>query len=255
MNRQRVDYDTLAPTYNQRYIASDRPAIAAALRDLVASIHAQRVLEVGCGTGRWLEALHSVAPTAAGLDPSRGMLRQAQQRALPVHLVQGRGETLPLTAGAFELVSCVNVLHHLSEPRTFFGEARRILAPGGQLAIIGMDPHDMRNTWYVYEFFEGVYAHDLRRFPVQETVLRWLADTGFVELERRAVETIESEWTGKHVFSDPFLERNATSQLAQLDEAAYASGVQRIRTALSRDPSQKFRTILHMEMLVGTVPD
>ncbi len=183
MRQPRVDYDALAPTYNQRFVASDRPAVATALQDLVATTPGQRALEVGCGTGRWLEALHTVASAVYGLDPSQGMLRQAQQRALPLRLVQGRGESLPFATGVFELVSCVNVIHHMRDPRTFIREALRSLTPKGTLAIIGMDPHDTRNAWYVYDFFEGVRMNDLNRFPAHGTVLCWLMEAGFVGLE------------------------------------------------------------------------
>lgn len=253
MSRSRVDYDTLAPTYNQRFVVSDRPAMAAALQDLATESSARQILEVGCGTGRWLEALHAAAFTVFGLDPSRGMLQQARQRPLPLRLVQGWGESLPYAAGAFELVSCVNALHHMTDPRAFIREARRVLAPGGRLAIAGTDPHDTRNAWYVYDFFEGVYAGELSRFPVHETVLQWLAEAGLVGVERRAIETIEAVWTGEAVLTDPFLQKHATSQLALLDETAYAAGLQRLTAAAAQDPTRNFRTVLHMEMLVGTV--
>lgn len=255
MNRQRVDYDALAPTYNQRFAVSDRPAMAAALQALAAENAARRILEVGCGTGRWLEALYAAAFAVFGLDPSRGMLRQARQRALPLRLVQGQGEILPYAASAFELVSCVNALHHMSDPRAFIREARRVLAHGGKIAIASSDPHNGRNSWYVYDFFAGVQARDLHRFPAHETVLQWLTEAGFVGVERRAIEIIESVWVGEQVFSDPFLQKHATSQLALLDEAAYAAGRQRIAAAVAHDPERRFRTGLHMEMLVGMVGD
>lgn len=256
MKRARVDYDTLAPTYNQRFVVSDRPAMAAMLQSLATESAACQILEVGCGTGRWLEALHAAAFHAAaftvfGLDPSRGMLEQARQRSLPLRLVQGQGESLPYADSGFELVSCINALHHMNDPRAFIREARRVLAPGGRLAIASMDPHDTRNAWYVYDFFEGVHARDLSRFPAHETVLQWLAEVGLVEVERRAIETIEAGWTGEAVLTDPFLQKHATSQLALLDEVAYAAGLQRLAAAFVQDPTRRFRTVLRMEVLVG----
>ncbi len=61
----------------------------------------------------------------------------------------------PIPDASFHLVFCVNALHHFDQPRSFITEARRLLAPGGTLVIIGMDPHAGRDEWYVYQYFYG----------------------------------------------------------------------------------------------------
>ncbi len=48
----RVNYDQIASTYHQRYAVNRLEGVAAALKSLVQQVHAERVLEVGCGTGR-----------------------------------------------------------------------------------------------------------------------------------------------------------------------------------------------------------
>ena len=52
-----VDYDRIAPTYDARYAANERSGTGAALRALVETRRAVQVLEVGCGTGHWLQEL------------------------------------------------------------------------------------------------------------------------------------------------------------------------------------------------------
>ena len=68
----RPNYDNIAPEYNQRYDSSPVPERAKALLDLVQQIKARRVLEVGCGTGFWLNLLGARVETAYGLDYSLG---------------------------------------------------------------------------------------------------------------------------------------------------------------------------------------
>jgi ubiquinone/menaquinone biosynthesis C-methylase UbiE len=75
-----VDYDKLAATYDRRfaYEAGARKGVAATLLALADEVRARRVLEVGCGTGRWLEILTSSDRWVCGLDPSVGMLEVAR---------------------------------------------------------------------------------------------------------------------------------------------------------------------------------
>ncbi len=51
----------------------------------------------------------------------------------------------------------------------FIKEAYRVLKPGGVLAVIGHDPHEEGvSAWYIYTSFDGVYATDKKRYPVQK---------------------------------------------------------------------------------------
>lgn len=257
MFNKHVNYDTLAPTYDQRFANDhDRPATARALIDLAHHLGAQTILEVGCGTGRWLAELRTVADRCYGLDPSKGMLAQARHRATPIHLTRGRGERLPFPDGMFDLVYCVNAIHHMDGQQTFIQETRRVLRDSGALAVIGMDPHEQRETWYVYEYFEGVYETDLSRFPSWETVLDWMRAAGFERVERRLVERIIDHKTSATVLNDPFLQKHTSSQLALLSDTAYAAGVQRIKIAVAEAEAAGktliFPTELIMEMVCGT---
>ena len=90
MSHHSVDYDAIASTYNQRFDKADRPATARALEKLAHRSGAHRILEVGCGTGRWLAALAVFTEHCHGLDLSSGMLAQAHSRDANIHLTRGR---------------------------------------------------------------------------------------------------------------------------------------------------------------------
>ncbi len=254
MADQRVNYDEIAATYNRRFEHGQHAGTAAALKALSDEVNAAQVLEVGCGTGRWLADLEA-GRQVVGLDLSVGMLRQAQVRNNRLHLVGGRAGRLPFPSQAFDLVYCVNALHHFEAPRQFIGEARRLLKPGGVLAVIGMDPRGQRETWYIYEYFKGAYETDMRRFPSWGTVLDWMAAEGLEPITWQIVERIHERWVGREVLSDPFLEKNSTSQLILLSDEAYAAGLQQIEAALAEAESAGreigFRTEVRLGMMAG----
>lgn len=255
MNRPAsLNYDQVAANYNVRFGAEyDRPNVAAALLALAHEVGARRVLEVGCGTGRWLAALSASGVAAYGLDPSRGMLAQAQARGAPLHLTRGRGEQLPFPTAAFDLVYCVNAIHHMRGQREFVQEARRLLRPGGAMAVLGFDPRQHRENWYVYDYFPGTYEFDLTRHPAHAEVLDWLRAAGLEQVQRRVVDRIDADKVGHAILADPFLRQDAVSQLALLSDADYAAGLRRIEAAVAADETTVFSTHLVMELLVGYV--
>jgi ubiquinone/menaquinone biosynthesis C-methylase UbiE len=260
---RQVDYDGIAPTYNRRYADSELSNVAIALRMLAERLAAERaalrVLEVGCGTGHWLAGLRQVTARLHGLDFSAGMLAQACQRTDRLFLTQGRASQLPHAEGSFDLVCCVNAIHHFRQPGAFVPEAQRLLRPGGALAVIGMDPNTLPNRWYVYDYFEGTLEADLARFPSWGTVLDWMIGAGFERAAWRLVEWVHDPRVGRAVLDDPFLRKDAVSQLALLSDGAYAAGLDRIRTALAKAEADgrtlTFPSDITLAMLVGWRPE
>jgi SAM-dependent methyltransferase len=228
----RVDYDSIASTYHQRYADGPLRGVAACLHRLASRLGPARVLEVGCGTGQWLAELNSEG-RLYGLDFSAGMLRQARRIAPGAGLARGEASQLPFPPSAFDLVYCVNAFHHFESKPAFIGQARRILRPGGVLAVTGMDPH-LVDDWYLYHYFEGTLDTDLRRFPSGGQMLDWMAAAGFERVEWETAQVIRRTFTGRDVFADPFLQKHSTSQLVLLDETAYAAGLRRLEADVAR---------------------
>jgi ubiquinone/menaquinone biosynthesis C-methylase UbiE len=96
---------------------------------------ADAALDLGCGDGRLTSLLQ--APVVVGADVSDVALGRARSR-LPeivelVGLVPG-GE-LPFADNEFDLVLCAEVLEHVHDLQRLLSEARRVLRPGGRLAV------------------------------------------------------------------------------------------------------------------------
>jgi SAM-dependent methyltransferase len=250
-----VDYDRIAPSYNRRFASGAPGGEAQALAALAGKLQAVRILEVGSGTGHWLAGLSDLTNQAFGLDLSAGMLAQARRHPGRLYLVRGRAGWLPFPAASFDLVYCVNAIHHFRQQRIFVSGARRLLRPGGALAIVGMDPRAHRHRWYVYDYFESTFDFDLARFPSWGTTVDWLAAADFERIEWQLVHQIVDHKVGREVLADPFLEKNATSQLALLSDQAYAAGLRRIEDALDAAEAAgeilTFPTELQIAMVVG----
>ncbi|MBN2432442.1 MAG: class I SAM-dependent methyltransferase [Acidobacteria bacterium] len=247
--RRRTDYSLIADSYDRRYLLNRLPGIAAALHRLLDRLRPAAVLEVGCGTGRWLTECAGRAPRVIGVDPFTEMLRRAADKGETFHLVCGRDTPLPLRDHSIDLVYCVNAIHHFSSPHGFVIEAARILRPGGTLAVVGMDPRRGAAQWYPYRFFEGTFARDLDRFPAWEEMNRWADAAGLVPAPRQEAERSYARFAGAEVGQDPFLEKEACSQLTMLTEAEYAAGRRRIDTAVRAAEAAGRSLVLETEII------
>jgi ubiquinone/menaquinone biosynthesis C-methylase UbiE len=253
-----TDYDELAGTYNHRYAANPMEGVGRALRALLIKIRPKRVLEVGCGTGHWLAEIHSLGIHTFGLDRNLSMLRQAQKESLPAGLVQGDALKLPYANSSLDLIFCVNAIHHFRGCEAYLTEVFRVLRHGGTTLIFGMDPHDPETHLYEYDFFPGVYQHDLNRFPASTALLDTLRQCGFTRVDHAIIERNVRRLSGRDVFSDPFLDPKATSQLADLTPDEYQEGIHNMEKAIQDAEAAgsvyEFRTTIPFRMLSAIKP-
>jgi ubiquinone/menaquinone biosynthesis C-methylase UbiE len=106
---------------------------------------AQRILDIGCGTGIFASRVLEHFPRAHvwGLDLSDGMLAQSHGRQNAadgrLHLVRGDAGRLPFPDNAFDVVTCAHSFHHYPCQARVVSEMHRVLRPGGALLIIDGD--------------------------------------------------------------------------------------------------------------------
>lgn len=178
-------YDALRPTDDAWW---ERFAALVELGDL----RGRRVLDVGCGTGRLAMALDEEARAKVwGIDASDEMVRVARE-TVPAGVGIRRGEAgqLPFRDGWFERVTMVLVVH-LFDRAEAFAEARRVVRPGGRIAIGTFHP-DHFATYWLNDFFPSIRAVDESRFPAEDGLRLELAAAGFPHTDARRVTTVSA---------------------------------------------------------------
>ncbi len=97
---------------------------------------ADRVLDLGCGTGivaRVLRERLGGAASIAGLDLSPAMIARARAIAPDIEWHEGNAVALPFSDGAFDVVLSQQMLQFTGDRAAAVREMRRVLAPGGRL--------------------------------------------------------------------------------------------------------------------------
>lgn len=96
-----------------------------------------RVLDVGCGTGRSARVLLDRQPRVDGIDLTAEAVRRAAGKPAlsSARFVVGDAEHLPYRDATFDAVVAIGVLQHLPDPESALREARRVTVDGGHLRL------------------------------------------------------------------------------------------------------------------------
>lgn len=108
-----------------------------AVTGMTARLADRVVLDVGCGSGRFVDVARAKGARVIGVDASAAVEAAARSFAEDpgVCIVQGDALHLPIRSAAVDGAFSIGVLHHTPDPAHGVREAARVLAPGGWLAI------------------------------------------------------------------------------------------------------------------------
>ncbi len=94
-----------------------------------------RLLDVGCGDGVIQHFLGNRVGRIYGVDSSKEMLKIAAKRGLNVKLVDLDVKRLPFNSNFFDVVTCLDVIEHVRDPKALLVKMNRVLKRGGNLII------------------------------------------------------------------------------------------------------------------------
>jgi SAM-dependent methyltransferase len=156
----------------------------------------KRILESGCGTGRWMAFFERLGHEAYGVDDSPGPLGVARRHAPEMRLVRADVLACPFKDASFDAVFSSYVAEHFDDgPETLFGEIHRLLAPNGLLLVVV--PY---NNWFRRLFTNRAlqcfyWLSRVRGRPVTFTEYRYsLAEMdGFLKRTGFRIEHVEPD--------------------------------------------------------------
>lgn len=149
-------YGKWASTYDEDpnpLVALEEPVTL----EFIGDVRGQRVLDLGCGTGRYCVLLARRGATAVGIDPSSEMLEQAKRKITPgcrFELHKGTIDEMNFPDEHFDLIVSALTFEHLVELEPTFGEAVRVLKTGGRMAVSGVHPYWPVSGHDYTEFFD-----------------------------------------------------------------------------------------------------
>jgi demethylmenaquinone methyltransferase / 2-methoxy-6-polyprenyl-1,4-benzoquinol methylase len=160
-----------------------------------------RVLDACCGTGDLALAARDAGGTVTALDFSERMLERARRKSAEVEWLQGDALALPFPDGSFDAATVGFGVRNLDDLEGGLAELRRVLRPGGRLAILEITrPSGLLAPFYRL-WFDGfvpllgkllpggsAYTYlpaSVRRFPGPDELAMLLRGTGFEDVRWR----------------------------------------------------------------------
>src|SRR5215472_1718038 len=105
---------------------------------IAATAPGARLLDVGCGTGRWVRRYKELGFSPVGVDATFGMLRIARAHQTNAPLTVGLAQRLPFSDSVFDCLSDITVVQHIPYDlqSTALREMVRVLRPGGRMILL-----------------------------------------------------------------------------------------------------------------------
>lgn len=228
-------------------IASPQQAWGRRVLDRLPLVGTERVLDVGCGTGRLTEEIAQRVPhgLAVGVDCSAAMLETAapwlRERSPRTKLVRADAAALPFRR-AFDAAFSGATFHWIPDHAALFRSIITALRPGGRLvAQCGGGPNlallygradglmrAARFARYFEEWTEPTYFADV------DTTKRRLAAAGFVDVDV-SLEAAPTSFDGPEEFRDFIANVCVRHQLARLPNAERQSFLRDLTVAAAGD--------------------
>jgi ArsR family transcriptional regulator len=175
-------FDELAGKFGRQYVPGRSwKGIAEALIKLMPPMV---IADLGAGEGTISQLMAQRAKRVIAIDNSEKMVEFGSELARKHHIANleyrlGDLEAVPIRTGTVDLAFLSQALHHASHPERAVAEARRILKPGGRIAVLDLNRHH-------FEEAREMYA-DLWLGFTELEIERYLKAAGFKNVETAVV--------------------------------------------------------------------
>lgn len=137
-------FDRWAPTYDAStadpFFAYEAAwaFVEHALRNGLGDLAGRRIVDVGCGTGAFLQRLAGAGAVAVGVEPSAGMRAEAARKVPGAAILDGHLAAIPLDDGAVDAAIATYVVSHLSpvEQPAAIVELLRVVRSAGPIVVV-----------------------------------------------------------------------------------------------------------------------
>jgi SAM-dependent methyltransferase len=156
---------------------------------LLREVHpGERVLDLGCGAGRFVAALRDAGADPVGVELAEAALERARRNVpgADLRLVSPDG-SLPLGHGEVDLAWCSEVLEHVPDTVGLLTEVRRVLRRRGRLLVTVPDHGRVKRTLLALAHYDAHYdpLGQHVRFYTRRSLTRALHATGFDDVRLR----------------------------------------------------------------------
>ncbi len=191
-----------------------------------APLAGKRLLDVGCGGGLLAEALAQAGATVTGIDLAPGMIEVARLHAAESALridyrVADAQELSCATPGAFDVVTCMEMLEHVPEPAAMMATLAALVRPGGAVFVstLNRNLRSFLQAIVAGEYLLGLLprgTHEYERLIRPSELARWARAAGLTLADLRGIEL--NPFTGRAALSGSV----AVNYLAHFSRASRA---------------------------------
>lgn len=178
----KIKYDTIGANYNHTRKA-DTLLSENIIRHLQPTINGV-YLDIGCGTGNYSAALHTMGFQVIGIDPSVKMLKSAKRNYPNGDWRLGTAEKTNISEESIDGIFGTLTIHHWENIDAAFLELSRVLKPKGKIVVFTSTPQQMQGYWLTH-YFPKMMESSMVQMPALEKV--------FEAMENAEIKILETE--------------------------------------------------------------
>ena len=188
-------HDVFLPVYDviAKLLGADQARQA--LLDLPQLRSAERVLDIGCGTGTFAVLIKQRFPAVevVGLDPDQKALarakRKSQRSGVSIRFDQGFADELQYESASFDVVFSSFMFHHLEgkNREKTLREVRRVLKPAGSFCLLDFEVSQAGSG---HDLFRMFHSNERLRDNSEDRILTLMRNAGFQESKKVATRPV-----------------------------------------------------------------